>query len=128
MSFSWKKLHLKGFVSDDPFVGETKNGKIHVRFRMGIKNSYGDGYTNFTVNLYDKTAEYAKKYLHKKDRVELEGDISCSATLGKDGKPYANMNVTPDIGRFWILDRHSSESEIPEGFTEVGMDEDGLPF
>lgn len=130
MAFGLKNITVMAYVSDDPFFGNTKNDKFMCRIRCGVKNSFGNGYTNFTINLYEKSAEFAKKYLRKDDRIMAIGELTSSATIGKDGKAYANLTITPDMGKFWIFDKHgdADDSNIPEGFQQVGVDEDGLPF
>lgn len=92
----------------------------------------------FRVTAWRERGEMCGKFLQKGKKVAVVGPVSVSTYEGRDGKTYANLEVTAD--EIELLSPRVSDAPVPEepkeaqktdaqtGFQQVEMDTDELPF
>ena len=88
----------------------------------------------FRVTAWRERGEMCGKFLQKGKKVCVTGPVSVSTYEGRDGKTYANMEVTAED--IELLSPRVSDPPVPEepkvdaqtGFQQVEMDTDELPF
>lgn len=80
---SVNKVILVGRLGSDPEVRNTNSGKAVANFSLATDESYKDRDGNkvkkvewHKLQLWDKLAEIAEKYLHKGDMIYVEGSIA----------------------------------------------------
>ena|SRR5271157_4619410 len=96
MSFDLNKVMLIGRVGRDP---ESKTAGTNTLSSFSVATSYGTGDKQKTewhqVTAWKELGEFAQKYLHKGDKVYVEGRISYNIVgEGKDKKTYAQITAT----------------------------------
>ncbi len=99
MSFDLNKVMLIGRVGRDP---ESKTAGTNTLSSFSVATSYGTGDKQKTewhqVTAWKELAEFAQKYLHKGDKVYVEGRISYNIVgEGKEKKTYTQINATSII-------------------------------
>lgn len=91
-------MELTGRMTADATVSETKTGKKVVRFSIAINDSYkpkdSEEWKKLTtyVNCSYWLREGIAKYLTKGTLVELQGRISVSAWMNKDGEAKGSID------------------------------------
>jgi single-strand DNA-binding protein len=96
MSFDLNKVMLIGRVGRDP---ESKTAGTNTLSSFSVATSYGTGDKQKTewhqVTAWKELGEFAQKYLHKGDKVYVEGRISYNIVgEGKEKKTYAQITAT----------------------------------
>lgn len=114
MSTTFNQTILIGYLGKDPEIFQFGNNPLFVKFQLATNRSWkkdGEKQTRtdwHTIVLYGPTAEAARKYLHKGDKVLVQGELQCRQWETKDGeKRYA----TCIVGR--RLDFLSNKSSQP---------------
>ena len=131
---------LMGRLTADPELRYTTSGTAVTSFTLandtGCKRGDGSGITNFIDCVaWRNQAEFAAKYLTKGRLVVVEGKMTPRTYDDKNGVRHKVTELT--IDKIHFADSKDSEgsgtqrepagSSTPEGFTEIGSDED-LPF
>jgi single-strand DNA-binding protein len=87
MSRSVNKIILIGNIGDEPEFRTTTTGKAVAKFSLAT--SYGTGDKERTqwhrITAWEKTAEIVNQYVHKGDRLYVEGSVEYSSTTADDG-------------------------------------------
>jgi single-strand DNA-binding protein len=91
MSRSVNKAQILGNVGSEPECKTTASGKFVAHF--SVATSYGQGDKERTqwhrIVCWEKTAEIVQQFVHKGDRIFLEGSIEYSKT--DDGKFFTDI-------------------------------------
>ena len=129
------KVILIGIVASDIDSHAMQNGVMRVTFRLAVsrqyKNADGKYESDFlTCVAWRQTAEMCNNYLHKGNRVGVEGAIQTRQYTGSDGSKRTATEIVIDRVEF-LTPRGSGETKEKgepdaQGFTEV--DDEGLPF
>ena len=97
------KILLIGNLGSDPEMRYTPNGNAVCDFRMAVNRRYttSDGEQReetdwFRVTAWGRLAEQVNQYLQKGRRTYVEGRISSSAYIDREGQPRASLEVTAD--------------------------------
>lgn len=129
------KLHTIGRLTADPEMREA-GGVPCVNFNLASDTRNKDASGNTTTNYYRvtawrKTAEVMAKYLHKGDKIYIEGELVIREYKDNNGNNRTAVGIT--VSEFDFIqtkrnDQSESASATPKqsGFTAV--DDDDLPF
>lgn len=143
MSGSLNKVMLIGNLGKDPEIKTFEGGNSLARFPIATSENYTNRQTNekvtqtewHTIVLRRGLAEVAEKYLHKGDKVFIEGKIKTRSwendrgerqyatevhadnmtMLGgrRDDSNPSSANTTQDSAQPADLDRNSEEDDLP---------------
>lgn len=133
------KIHTIGRLTADPELKEV-NGIQCVNFNLASdtrnKDANGDNTTNFyRVTGWRKSAEVLAKYLHKGDKIYIEGELVIRTYKNNSGEDRTSVNVTVTEFEFIQTKRNDSNAEPssekkydPPRTSETQVDDDELPF
>jgi len=139
---SLNKVMLIGNVGTDPEMRFTANGNPVTSFRVATSRTYttSDGERRpetewFTVVAWKKQAESCNQFLHKGQRVYVEGSLRTRSWEGRDGQKRVTAEVIAN--RVLFLDRQAVATlpgeEVPteapvEAAPEEEIEPEDLPF
>lgn len=132
------KLTIIGNLVKDPELRTTTSGvsvctfTVAVNRRQGRQEGREPEADYFRVTAWRERGETCGKFLQKGKKVCVVGPVSVSTFEGRDGKTYANLEITADDVEF-LSPRASDVPEEPKvdaqtGMEQVEMDTDELPF
>lgn len=139
------KLTIIGNLTRDPELQTTSTGIQRCTFTVAVnrrkKNPDEDpGADFFRVTAWRERGEICAKYLAKGRKVCVIGPVGLNVFTGDDGQTRANLEVTADEVEF-LSSRNDNpapaaapaaaapaENRTPQGFTQVSMEDDELPF
>lgn len=94
MARSLNKVMLIGNVGNEPEIRTTSGGKRVAKFSVATNRSYTDRSGQqqdktewHRCTAWDRIAEIIEQYVHKGDRIYIEGSIEYSQTEDEGGKP-----------------------------------------
>ncbi len=93
MAKGLNRLELIGHLGRDPNTRYTPAGKAVSDFSLAV-NDFQDKATWFKVVTWEKTAEFAARYLSKGQLVYVAGPVTMETWQGSDGQPRAQLAVT----------------------------------
>ena len=141
MAGSLNKVMLIGNLGKDPEVKTFEGGNMLVRFPLATSETYTSRQTNEKVTttewhnvvLRRGLAEVAEKYLHKGDKVYVEGRIKTRSWEDQNGERRYTTEINGD--NLTMLGspndspvREESAVSQPAADIKSGGDEDDLPF
>lgn len=156
------KVILVGRLTKDPDIRYTQgqNQTAVARFTTAVDRKYSHS-ANADQNqqtadfiscvAFQKTAEFAEKYLHQGTKIVLEGRIQTGSYVNKDGqkvyttdvvceniefaesKNASANNTTPAAGNKKAAAKEKQQprqESITDGFMDIpdGVEDEGLPF
>lgn len=97
------KVILMGRLTRDPEIRYSQDGKRIGRYSLAVDRAKTQGNDNpgadfISCVMFEHTAEFAEKYLHKGTKIMVEGRIRTGSYDGNDGKKVYTTDV--------IVDRH----------------------
>ena len=118
------KIILLGRLTREPEVKTTPTGKTVVVFSLAVDRPYKgrDGKTEadfINIVTWNKTAELVGTYVHKGERLLVEGRLQIRSYEGKDGQKHYVTEVIADRVEF-IQKRNSSETQTAAPKTDAG--------
>lgn len=146
MAGSLNKVMLIGNLGKDPEVRTFEGGNMLARFPLATSESYTSRQTNERVTQTEwhnivcrrGLAEIAEKYLHKGDKVYIEGRIKTRSWDDASGeKKYATeihadtmtmLGSPREDSGFQQGGSSSSAGKPANDFAKSGDEEDDLPF
>jgi single-strand DNA-binding protein len=138
---SLNRVMLIGNVGTDPEMRFTANGNPVTSFRVATSRTYttSDGERRpetewFTVVAWKKQAESCNQFLHKGQRVYVEGSLRTRSWEGRDGQKRVTAEVIAN--RVLFLDRQAVATlpgeevptEAPVEAPEEEIEPEDLPF
>lgn len=134
------KIHTIGRLTVDPELRET-GGVSRVTFSLAsdtsVKSADGSTVTNFyRVTAWRKPAEVMAQYLHKGDRVYIDGELVIQDYVGNDGTKRTSVGITVRDFEF-IQTKRTEGGAQPQSATKQGhnqpnsftaVETDDLPF
>lgn len=114
-----------GNLAKDPIHFTTSTNADGAKFTLASSNHKGE--VNFySVVLYNSAATMALKYLHKGDKVYVQGELSFGSYETKNGKMF-NIEIRCETIRFINIKKVDSEqNENTEDSTDDT--EEDMPF
>lgn len=127
------KALIIGNLTKTPELRTTKTGVSVCTFTVAVNRRRREGQEPeadfFRVTVWRQLGELCEKYLAKGRKVAVIGEVSVS-TYEKDGKTYANLEITADSVEFLSPKEHEQETAQQQApasqFVEVDSEE--LPF
>ena len=130
---------LIGRLTADPEVRYTQGEKpmAVARYTLAVdrpRKAEGQQVADFIRCVaFGKTAEFAEKYLHKGNKIALEGRIQTGSHDDKDGKKVYTTDVIVNHHYFCESAGNAPSKSITtdeNGFMSIpdGLEDDGLPF
>jgi single-strand DNA-binding protein len=151
MARSLNKVMLIGNVGNEPEIRTTGGGKRVAKFSVATNRSYTDRSGQqqektewHRCTAWERLAEIIEQYVHKGDRIYVEGSIEYSQTDDESGKPRywtdivvrdmvmlsggrGEMSGGQDYASRGAPRRQASPSPGPTG-SPFDSDDDDLPF
>lgn len=134
------KIHTIGRLTADPELKEV-NGVSCVNFNLASDTRNKDGEGNRTTNFYRVTAwrgpaETIAKYLHKGDKIYLEGELVIRTYKTQSGEDRTSVNINATEFEFIQTKRQDEASASDKKAAPVQKpksapasdDDDDLPF
>lgn len=121
------RVILMGRLAKDPDVRTTKSGKMFARMTIAVDRFGKDKGADF-INLlaWEKTAEFAGKYLAKGRKILVEGHIQTGSYEAEDGSKRYTFDVGVDRMEFCDSKGTSAKNaQVDEPFT---VTDDDIPF
>jgi len=119
------KVVLVGRLCQEPEVRYTNDQKPIARYTLAVDRNKDEA-DFIPCVAFQRSAEFAQKYLHKGTKILVEGRMHSGSYTNREGKKVYTMDVFIDRHEF-VESRKSAEDadgfmNIPEG------DVEGLPF
>lgn len=88
------KVVLIGRITKDIELKKSQENKYYTRFNLAVPRPMTKDETDF-INCvaFEKTAELMEKYLHKGDRIAIEGKIRVGKYSTKEGKKRTQIDI-----------------------------------
>ena len=82
-----------GRLTADPELRYTNSNKAVCNYTLAIDKGNGDGADFLRCVCWEKTAEFAAKYLHKGIKIAVTGSVQTSKYEDKDGKSVNKTEI-----------------------------------
>lgn len=131
------KVLLMGRLVRDPEVRYTQDGKAVAKFTLAVDRKFKSDEADFiTCTAFNKTAEFAEKYLTKGKKIAVEGRWQTGSYTNKEGqKVYTNDCVIEqmEFAESKFAESKSAESNPAPADTDDFMNiadgiDDDMPF
>lgn len=131
------KVILVGNLGTDPELRQTKSGMAVANFALATSEKGKDKEGNPTektewhrINVWDKQAENAAKYLVKGSKIYLEGRINTRKWQDKEGQDRYTTEITAQIIQFLTPkgDLPAATSGQQAGQQQPAPNIDDIPF
>lgn len=129
-----QKTIIVGNLTADPVKRATPAGKVLATFTVAVNEKHGgqDEATFYNCTAWEKRADPILQYLHKGNKVAVEGRVKARAYKDKSGEPRASLDLTVENCEFLVTDKRGEayDSDLkypaPDGMTVVNNED--LPF
>lgn len=126
---------IMGRLTADPELRTTPNGASVTSFTVAVDRSYQKPGTERVTDFINcvawrQTAEFITKYFNKGSMIAISGSIQQRSYTDKDGNKRNAFEIVADKASFCGGKKESSSAvDIDtEGFDEIGMADEDLPF
>ena len=105
-----------GRLVKDPDTNYTQQGKVYTRFTLAVNRNYKNADGTQAADFIDcvawgKTAEAIGNFVHKGQRLLVEGTLNISSYEGKDGAKHRSAEIN-------VRNFHFIEKAEKKGFGE----------
>lgn len=147
------KIMIIGNLTKDVEINERKGYKV-ANFSVAVNGRKGAPAKFFRATAWNGAADTIAKYAHKGSKMYLDGEITTSAYIDKNGNPQATMELNVQNFQFLGNSDYTAEAEapaapkavaqptyqnataptynydapVPDAFTDVTDEDDDLPF
>lgn len=89
------QVQISGNLGRDPELRQTGGGKSVTNLSVAVSSGYGDKKKTdwFSVVCWEKTAEFASKFLHKGSRVLISGSLQTRQWEDKEGNKKSVVEI-----------------------------------
>lgn len=122
-------------LTRDPEIRMTQDGQTTIaRFGIAVDRRGKDQKADFfNVTAFNKTAQFAEKYLKKGTKIAIGGHLQTDEYTNKDGQKVTNVIIIADEVEFCESKKSVTDSNQPvtdkDGFMDVPKDlDEELPF
>lgn len=129
------RLTIIGRLTRDPEIRMTQDGQTTIaRFGIAVDRRGKDQKADFfNVTAFNKTAQFAEKYLKKGTKIAIGGHLQMDEYTNKDGQKVTNVIIIADEVEFCESKKAVTDSNQPvtdsNGFMDVPKDlGEELPF
>ena len=123
------KCMMLGRLTRDPEVRVTQDGQTTIaKFGIAVdRRGKEDKADFFNVTAFNKTAQFAEKYLKKGTKIALSGRLQQDEYTNKDGQKVTSVSVVAEEVEF--CESKKTEDKPKDGFMDVPKDlGEELPF
>ena len=116
-------------LTRDPEIRVTQEGSNTIA-KFGIAVDIKKDQANFfNVTCWNKTAEFAEKYLKKGTKVGIEGQLRTDEYTNKDGQKVTSVYILADKIEF-VESKKEIQTKKEDGFMPIpdNLDSEELPF
>ena len=125
------KVILMGRLSRNPEVRVTQDGQTTIaRFGIAVDRRGKENKADFfNVSAFNKTAQFAEKYLKKGTKIALSGRLQQDEYTNRDGQKVTSVIIIADEVEFCERKQEQPATDS-NGFMTVpdNIDSDELPF
>ena len=126
------RLTIIGRLTRDPEVRYSQNGETAIaRFGIAVDRRGKEQKADFfNVTAFNKTAQFAEKYLKKGTKIAIAGRIQQDEYTNKDGQKVTNVIIIADEVEFCEKKQEVQEEPKKDGFMPIpdNLDSEELPF
>ena len=126
------RLTIIGRLSRDPEIRVTQDGQTTIaKFGIAVdRRGKEDKADFFNVTAFNKTAQFAEKYLKKGTKIAIAGRIQQDEYTNKDGQKVTNAIIIADELEFCEKKQEVQEEPKKDGFMPIpdNLDQEELPF
>lgn len=135
------KVILMGRLTKDPNISciSGKRQMTVARYTLAVDRRVRSEQAEQTADFiscvaFDKSAEFAEKYLHQGTKLVVTGRIQTGSYTNKEGQKIYTTDVVVEEQEFAESKKNEPERPKPEnagdGFMNIpdGVEDDGLPF
>lgn len=121
---------LMGRLTKDPDISISQNGTQIARYTIAIDRIGKDQGADFiSCVAFNKSAEFADKYLKKGTKIAIEGAIRTGSYTNKDGQKVYTTDVIVNRQEFAESKGEAKETRPEDGFMSIpGGIDDEIPF
>lgn len=121
---------LMGRLTKDPDISTSQNGTQIARYTIAIDRIGKDQGADFiSCVAFNKSAEFAEKYLKKGTKIAIEGAIRTGSYTNKDGQKVYTTDVIVNRQEFAESKGEAKETKPEDGFMSIpGGIDDEIPF
>ena len=121
---------LMGRLTKDPDISTSQNGTQIARYTIAIDRFGKDQGADFiSCVAFNKSAEFADKYLKKGTKIAIEGMIRTGSYTNKDGQKVYTTDVIVNRQEFAESKGEVKETKPEDGFMSIpGGIDDEIPF
>ena len=116
---------LTGNLTSDPVMKQTQNGVDTASMRIAVKRVFCEGTDFFQVTAWRQSAKYAGQYLHKGDKIAVDGTLQTRSWDGKDGTKHWATDINADRIEGLVVAHKGAQNDAGQ-FVEV--DDEPLPW
>lgn len=125
------KAILTGRLTRDPEIRVTQDGQTTIaRFGLAVDRKQKEQKADFfNLTAFNKTAQFAEKYLKKGTKVNVIGRLQNDEYTNRDGQKVTSTIVIVEEVEFCESKKEQTEQK-PDGFMDIPKDIDSeeLPF
>lgn len=124
------RLEIIGRLTRDPEIRVTQDGQTAIaKFGIAVDRRGKDQKADFfNVTAFNKTAQFAEKYLRKGTKIAICGRIQMDEYTNKEGQKVTNVIIIADEIEFCESKKEQAEQKN-DGFMDVPKDlGEELPF
>ena len=123
------RVEIIGRLTRDPEIRVTQDGQTTIgRFGIAVDRRGKEQKADFfNVTAFNKTAQFAEKYLKKGTKIALSGRLQQDEYTNKDGQKVTSVSVVAEEVEF--CESKKTEDKPKDGFMDVPKDlGEELPF
>lgn len=126
------RVEIIGRLTRDPEIRVTQDGQTTIaRFGIAVDRRGKEQKADFfNVTAFNKTAQFAEKYLKKGTKIAIAGRIQQDEYTNKDGQKVSNVIIIADELEFCEKKQEVQEEPKKDGFMPIpdNLDSEELPF
>lgn len=117
-----------GNVGNEPEEKTLDGGRLMVKFRLGARHRENKEYVTTWINVavFGKTAENAKRFLHKGSKIYVRGNPTVKGYKNKMEEIAASIDIVADVIEFCGNKGDSGEADAAPAPVEVEVSD--IPF
>lgn len=124
---------LVGRTTKDIELRRTASGTAVASFTLAVNRDFktqdGEDADFIQCVAWKKTAELLEQYVHKGDRIALEGSIRTRNYTGNDGRKIYVTEVLANHVEFLETKKNNQQSNSQHGYTDLdNFNDTDLPF
>ena len=131
------RVEIIGRLTRDPEIRYAQNGETAIgRFGIAVDRRGKEQKADFfNVTAFNKTAQFAEKYLKKGTKIALCGHLQLDEYTNKDGQKVSNVIIIADELEFCEKKQEEPKADMDpkagkDGFMPIpdNLDSEELPF